>query len=173
MNTIVVGYDNQPPCVAALEWAAAHARCTDGELLGRVHRIVDSRMGARRRQINPDPIRREFERRLRDEWTAPLRKAHVGFRTTFLVDLSLTNSCKSTRGARNTDCHRHDRSRHTRRARVREYATPASSPCGAAGRRRAGELERTRLTLSFLPRTASSRRVVIHRCSTPRNVSRA
>lgn len=85
MNTIVVGYDNSPAAQTALEWATEHARRTEGELLVIyvASSIAEWELAAA--QINPDPIRHEFERRLDDEWTAPVRKAQVRYRTKFVV----------------------------------------------------------------------------------------
>jgi nucleotide-binding universal stress UspA family protein len=85
MNTIVVGYDNSAAAQTALDWATDHAQHIDGELLVIyvASSIAEWELSAA--QINPDPIRHEFERRLRDEWTAPLRKAQVPYRTKFVV----------------------------------------------------------------------------------------
>jgi nucleotide-binding universal stress UspA family protein len=85
MYTIVVGYDNSNPAHAALDWATEHALRTNGELVVvyAASSIAEWELSAA--QINPDPIRREFERRLREEWTAPVRKAHVPCRTRFTV----------------------------------------------------------------------------------------
>jgi nucleotide-binding universal stress UspA family protein len=85
MNTIVVGYDNSAAAQTALEWAAEHAARNDGELLVMyvASSIAEWELAAA--QINPDPIRHEFERRLNEEWTAGLRKAHVPYRTKFTI----------------------------------------------------------------------------------------
>jgi len=85
MHTIVLGYDNSAAAQSALEWAAEHAARTDGELLVIyvASSIAEWELAAA--QINPDPIRHEFERRLKDEWTASLRKAHVPYRTRFTI----------------------------------------------------------------------------------------
>ena len=85
MNTIVVGYDNSAAAQTALEWAMEHARRIDGELLVIyvASSIAEWELSAA--QINPDPIRHEFERRLRGGWTAPVRKAQVPYRTKFVV----------------------------------------------------------------------------------------
>jgi nucleotide-binding universal stress UspA family protein len=85
MHTIVVGYDNSAAAQTALEWAAEYAACTDSELLVVyvASSIAEWELAAA--QIDPDPIRHEFERRLNDEWTADLRKAEVRYRTKFTI----------------------------------------------------------------------------------------
>jgi len=85
MNIIVVGYDNSAAAETALQWAMAYAQRIDGELLVVyvASSIAEWELSAA--QINPDPIRHEFERRLRGEWTAPLRKAQLPYRTKFVV----------------------------------------------------------------------------------------
>ena len=79
MNTIVIGYDSSAAADAALEWAAGHAACTAGEVLVVyvASSIAEWELAAA--QINTDPVRHEFERRLRDEWTAPLRTAGIPY----------------------------------------------------------------------------------------------
>jgi len=85
METIVVGYDNSQAAQAALQWATEQVFTAHGELLVVyvASSIAEWELAAA--QINPDPIRKEFERRLRDEWTAPLRKAHIRYRTEVAV----------------------------------------------------------------------------------------
>jgi nucleotide-binding universal stress UspA family protein len=84
MDTIVVGYDNSGAAQAALAWAGEQATRTNSELLMIyvASSIAEWELAAA--QINPDPIRHEFQRRLHDEWTAPLRKAKVAYRTKFV-----------------------------------------------------------------------------------------
>jgi hypothetical protein len=48
-------------------------------------------------EINPDPIRREFECRLRDEQTAPFRKVHAQHRTRFAVGRVADEPMRTTR----------------------------------------------------------------------------
>ncbi len=85
MDTIVVGYDHSEAAQAALNWASEQAIRTDSELVVVyvASSIAEWELSAA--QIDPDPIRHEFERRLREEWTAPVRKAHVPYRTRFTV----------------------------------------------------------------------------------------
>ena len=85
MHTIVVGFDNSDAARAALDWAVEHATRIGGELLVVyvASSIAEWELSAA--QINPDPIRHEFERRLNDEWTAPVRMANVPCRTRFVV----------------------------------------------------------------------------------------
>ncbi len=70
MQTIVVGYDDSAPARAALSWAAVEADHRRARLL--VVHVVSSagEWELAAAQVNPDPIRREFERLLADEWTA-------------------------------------------------------------------------------------------------------
>jgi nucleotide-binding universal stress UspA family protein len=85
METIVVGYNDSDEARAALDWAIQHAARTDSELLVAyvASSIAEWELAAV--QISSDPIRREFKRRLEDEWTAPVRNAHVKYRTAFAV----------------------------------------------------------------------------------------
>jgi len=85
METIVVGYNESEAAQAALKWATEHAKNTDSELLVVyvASSIAEWELAAG--QIDPDPIRREFHRRLKDEWTASLRKAQVHYRTRFVI----------------------------------------------------------------------------------------
>jgi nucleotide-binding universal stress UspA family protein len=81
MSTIVIGYDNSAAARAALGWATRQAIRTDSELLV-VHvswAVAEWELAAA--QIDPDPIRREVERLLEGEWTAPVRNANVRYRT--------------------------------------------------------------------------------------------
>jgi nucleotide-binding universal stress UspA family protein len=84
-TTIVVGFNNSDAARAALDWAVQHATLTGGELLVVyvASSIAEWELSAA--QINPDPIRHEFERRLKAEWTAPVRKASVAYRTRFTI----------------------------------------------------------------------------------------
>lgn len=83
LDTIVIGYDNSDAAQAALAWAGEQATPTSSELLVIyvASSIAEWELAAA--QIDPDPIRHEFQRRLREEWTAPLRKADVAYRTKF------------------------------------------------------------------------------------------
>jgi nucleotide-binding universal stress UspA family protein len=85
METIVVGYNDSGPARAALSWAAAEARQRQARLL--VVYVVSSvgEWELAAAQINPDPIRHEFERRLAEEWTAPLRDEGIDYDTKVLV----------------------------------------------------------------------------------------
>jgi nucleotide-binding universal stress UspA family protein len=85
MSTIVIGYDDSAAARAALEWAIAQAMRTDAELLVVyvASSIAEWELSAA--QINSDPIRHEFERRLRGDWTAPVRQSQVRYRTKFVV----------------------------------------------------------------------------------------
>ncbi|HEX4490160.1 MAG TPA: universal stress protein [Acidimicrobiia bacterium] len=77
---IVVGFDNSPAALAALEWAKCQAQLVGAELV-----LVYVSSAARAwelaaAQINTDPMRAEAKRRLAGEWTAPLREAGVPYR---------------------------------------------------------------------------------------------
>jgi|HubBroStandDraft_6_1064221.scaffolds.fasta_scaffold1080237_1 nucleotide-binding universal stress UspA family protein len=85
MQTIVVGYDDSPPARAALSWAAIEADQRRARLL--VVYVVSSagEWELAAAQVNPDPIRREFERLLADEWTAVLRDKGIDYDTRVVV----------------------------------------------------------------------------------------
>jgi nucleotide-binding universal stress UspA family protein len=85
MQTIVVGYDDTPPARAALSWAAIEAGQRRARLL--VVYVVSSagEWELAAAQVNPDPIRREFERLLDGEWTATLRDGGVEYDTRIAV----------------------------------------------------------------------------------------
>jgi nucleotide-binding universal stress UspA family protein len=81
MDTIVVGYDDSAAARSALAWAA---QCADhaGRELVVVYvasSIAEWELAAA--QVNPDPIRHEVRRLLKDEWTASLRRNGVPYRT--------------------------------------------------------------------------------------------
>jgi nucleotide-binding universal stress UspA family protein len=81
MERIVVGYDDSPAARGALSWAVHHARRTEAELV--IVFVVSSSFEweLNAAQINTDPIRKEFERRLRGEWTQLVRTAGVRYET--------------------------------------------------------------------------------------------
>ncbi len=85
METIVVGYNDSPPARAALAWAAVEARQRHARLL--VVYVVSSvgEWELAAAQINPDPIRQEFERRLAGDWTAKLRDEAIEYDTSVVV----------------------------------------------------------------------------------------
>jgi len=81
MERIIVGYDDSPAARGALTWAVHHARRTGAELI--VIFVVSSSFEWELNavQVNTDPIRKEFARRLRGQWTEPLRAAGVRYET--------------------------------------------------------------------------------------------
>lgn len=81
MERIIVGYDNSPAAQGALRWAVHHAGRTDSELV--VVFVVSStaEWELNAIQVNTDPMRQELERRLRGEWTEPVRTAGVRYET--------------------------------------------------------------------------------------------
>lgn len=85
METIVVGYNHSPRSRAALGWAAAEARQRHARLL--VVYVMSSveEWELAAVQIDPDPIRREFERLLANEWTATLRDEGTEYDTSVVV----------------------------------------------------------------------------------------
>ena len=84
MLRTLVGYDDTPASKAALAWAARHVERVPGELV--VEYVASSALEweLAALQINANRLRHEFERRLRDEWTAPLREAGVPYETRVL-----------------------------------------------------------------------------------------
>lgn len=85
MSAIVLGYDDSPAARAAMHWAGGQARLTDAEVsvIYVLSSVVQWELAAI--QVNPDPIRHEFERRLRDDWSSPLRRDGVRHRTEVAV----------------------------------------------------------------------------------------
>jgi nucleotide-binding universal stress UspA family protein len=81
MERVIVGYDNSPAAHGALTWAVDHARRTGAELV--IVFVVSSSFEweLNAAQVNTDPIRKEVERRLRGEWTEPIRAAGVRYET--------------------------------------------------------------------------------------------
>jgi nucleotide-binding universal stress UspA family protein len=81
MERIIVGYDDSPAARGALAWAIHHARRTDAELI--VVFVVSTSFEWERNaaQVKTDPIRKEFHRRLRGEWTEPVRAGGVRYET--------------------------------------------------------------------------------------------
>jgi nucleotide-binding universal stress UspA family protein len=85
MERVIVGYDDSPAARGALTWAVDHAQRVGGELI--VVFVVSSSFEWELNavQVNTDPIRKEFERRLRGEWTEPVRAAGVRYETQLVV----------------------------------------------------------------------------------------
>lgn len=81
MERIVVGYDDSPAARGALAWAVQHAQRIEAALV--IVYVVSSTFEweLNAAQVNTDPIRKEFERRLRGEWTEPVRAAGVRYET--------------------------------------------------------------------------------------------
>ena len=81
MELLVVGYDDSEAARAAMRWAAHYARERDAVLhvIYVVSSIGEWELAAL--QVNPDPLRDEFQRCLREEWTEPLREAGVTYTT--------------------------------------------------------------------------------------------
>jgi nucleotide-binding universal stress UspA family protein len=81
MERVLVGYDDSPAARGALAWAVHHAQRTGAVLV--IGYVVSSSLEweLNAAQINTDPIRKEFERRLRGAWTEPVRTAGVRYET--------------------------------------------------------------------------------------------
>ena|SRR5437016_1180823 len=79
MERVIVGYDDSPAARGALTWAVHHAQRTEAELI--IVYVVSSSFEWELNavQVNTDPIRKEFERRLRGAWTEPVRAAGVRY----------------------------------------------------------------------------------------------
>jgi nucleotide-binding universal stress UspA family protein len=81
MERIVVGYDDSAGARSALTWAVQYAKRTASELVV-VYVVSEAwEWELAAVQVNTDPLRKEFERRLRGEWTADARAAGVQYRT--------------------------------------------------------------------------------------------
>jgi len=85
MERIVVGYDHSSGARAALRWAIHHGTGRDVELVIVYVMSALAEWELAAVQVDPDPIRQEFERRLREEWTAPVREAGVPYTTNVAV----------------------------------------------------------------------------------------
>jgi nucleotide-binding universal stress UspA family protein len=81
MERVIVGYDDSPAARGALAWAVHHARRSGAELI--IVYVVSSTFEweLNAAQVNTDPIRKEFQRRLRGQWTEPVRAAGVRYET--------------------------------------------------------------------------------------------
>lgn len=85
IETIIVGFDNTDASRAALRWAAHHAKRVGAELLVVYVASSTAEWELSMIQVNPDPIRHEFEKRLQGEWTESLRTAGVPYRAELVV----------------------------------------------------------------------------------------
>jgi nucleotide-binding universal stress UspA family protein len=85
MSGIVLGYDHSEAAEAAMHWSIGQARRTSTAItvVYVVSSVVEWELAAV--QINPDPVRHEFEQVLKDKWTAPLRTAGIEHHTTVRV----------------------------------------------------------------------------------------
>ena len=84
MERTLVGYDDTPASKSALAWAGHHVQRIAGELVVAYVSSSALEWELAAVQVNADPLRHEFERRLREEWTAPLRDAGVTYETRVL-----------------------------------------------------------------------------------------
>src|SRR5437868_2582168 len=77
METIVLAYDDSDAAKAAGAWVVRYATSHDAEVVVvyALSSLWEWELAAV--QIDPDPIRREYERLLREVWTEPLRQAGV------------------------------------------------------------------------------------------------
>jgi nucleotide-binding universal stress UspA family protein len=81
VERVIVGYDDSPAARGALTWAVHHARRFGAELI--IVFVVSSSFEweLNAAQINTDPILKAFRRRLREQWTEPVRAAGVRYET--------------------------------------------------------------------------------------------
>src|SRR5262249_56341008 len=81
MKTIVVGVNDSPASVRAVRWSASIAEAVHGRVVAvfAVSRVGIWELAAL--QVNPDPVVREYERRLKGPWTQPLRETGVAYDT--------------------------------------------------------------------------------------------
>ena len=84
MLRTLVGYDDTPASKGALAWAARHVQRVPGDLLVAYVSSSALEWELAAVQVNADPLRHEFQRRLEEEWTAPLREAGVAYETRVL-----------------------------------------------------------------------------------------
>ena len=82
MERLIVGYDDSPAARGALTWAVHHAHRSGAELI--IVFVVASSFEweLNAAQINTDPIRKAFHRRLRGQWTEPVRACTRALRNT-------------------------------------------------------------------------------------------
>ena len=81
MERIIIGYDDSRGARSALKWGVHYALRNASELV--VVYVVSAawEWELAAIQVNTDPMRKEFDRRLRGEWTADVRAAGVTYRT--------------------------------------------------------------------------------------------
>src|SRR5262249_1952232 len=77
MKTIVVGVNDSPASVRAVRWSASIAEAVHGRVVAvfAVSRVGIWELAAL--QVNPDPVVRDYERRLKGPRPRPLREARV------------------------------------------------------------------------------------------------
>ena len=85
MEHVIVGYDDSPAARGALAWAVHHAQRVGAELV--IVFVVSSsfELELNAFQVNTDPLRKEFQRRLHGPWTEPVRTAGVRYETRLAV----------------------------------------------------------------------------------------
>lgn len=84
MKLIVVGIDGSKGANAAMRWTAATAASTGADVLA-VHVVRRSEiLELAAIQIDSGPILERYRHKLDGAWTAPLRRANVGYKTRLL-----------------------------------------------------------------------------------------
>ena len=85
VETILLAYDDSDAAKAAREWVVRYAAGRDVEVvvIYALSSLWEWELAAV--QIDPDPIRHEYERLLREVWSEPLRQAGVPVRTRLVV----------------------------------------------------------------------------------------
>lgn len=84
MGRTLVGYDDTPASRSALAWAMRHVQRVPGAIVVAYVSSSALEWELAAVQVNADPLRHEFARRLREEWTAPLRDVGVTYETRVL-----------------------------------------------------------------------------------------
>jgi nucleotide-binding universal stress UspA family protein len=85
MDKMLVAYDHSDAAQAALGWAIDYSKSRDAEVLlvYVVSSVAEWELAAV--QVDPDPIRHNFEQLLGGAWSKPLRDSGVRFATRVLV----------------------------------------------------------------------------------------
>ena len=89
--------------------AVHHALLTESEVLVVYVSSAIAEWELAAAQVNPDPIRRERDRRLRDDWTTPFRTQNVAYRTEVAIGRVAEELMRIARRTSCAHCHRDDR----------------------------------------------------------------
>jgi len=85
MDKVLLAYDDSDAAKAALRWTINHTKTTNAEVLlvYVVSSLSEWELAAI--QVDPGPIRHNFERLLNTDWSAPLRNEALAYETRLLV----------------------------------------------------------------------------------------